>query len=43
MYKLLYSVSFILITFCYSQTSSNDIYFLDMGVAIEPKNDAEKN
>ena len=42
MYKLLYSVSFILITFCYSQTSSNDIYFLDMGVAIEPKNDAEK-
>ena len=42
MYKLLYSASIFLIVFCYSQTSSNDIYFLDMGIVIEPKNSAEK-
>ena len=42
MYKLIYSFLIFLITFCYSQTNSNDIYFLDMGIAIEPKNGAEK-
>ena len=42
MYKLIYSFLIFLITFCHSQTNSNDIYFLDMGIAIEPKNGAEK-
>ncbi len=31
-----------MLAFCYSQTNNNDIYFLDMGVAIEPKNGGEK-
>jgi len=42
MYKVLYSVLIFLVAFCHSQTNGNDIYFLDMGIAIEPKNDAEK-
>ena len=42
MYKVLYSVLIFLVAFCHSQTEGNDIYFLDMGIAIEPKNDAEK-
>ena len=39
---ILVSFLIFLITFCYSQTNSNDIYFLDMGIAIEPKNVVEK-
>ena len=31
-----------MLTFCYCQTNNSDIYFLDMGVAIEPKNVGEK-
>ena len=42
MYRLSYSVFIFLLAFCYSQTNNSDIYFLDMGVAIEPKNGAEK-
>ena len=42
MYKLSYSVFIFLLTFCFSQTSNNETYFLDMGVAIEPKNNGEK-
>ena len=42
MYRLIYSFLIFLITFCYSQTNSSDIYFLDMGIAIEPKNVGEK-
>ena len=42
MYRLLYSILIFLITFCFSQTNNSDIYFLDMGIAIEPKNDGEK-
>ena len=39
MYRLSYSV---LLALCFSQTNNSDIYFLDMGVAIEPKNVVEK-
>ncbi len=42
MYRLLYSIFILLLGLCYSQTNSSDIYFLDMGIAIEPKNDTEK-
>ena len=42
MYRLSYSVFIFLLAFCYSQTNNSDIYFLDMGVAIEPKNVVEK-
>ena len=39
MYRLFYIIFIIFLTFCYSQVDNSDIYFLDMGVAIEPKND----
>ena len=42
MHRLSYSVLILLLTFCFSQINNNDIYFLDMGVAIEPKNGGEK-
>ena len=42
MFRLLYSILIFLFTFCFSQINNSDIYFLDMGVAIEPKNDGEK-
>ena len=42
MFRLLYSILIFLLTFCFSQINNSDIYFLDMGVAIEPKNDGEK-
>ena len=42
MYRLSYSVFIFLMAFCYSQKNNSDIYFLDMGVAIEPKNVVEK-
>ena len=42
MYRLLYRIFILLLGLCYSQTNSSDIYFLDMGIAIEPKNDTEK-
>ena len=42
MYRLSYSVFIFLLTFCFSQINNSDIYFLDMGVAIEPKNGGEK-
>ena len=42
MYRLLYNVFIFLLACCYSQTNNSDIYFLDMGVAIKPKNGEEK-
>ncbi len=42
MYRLSYCVFIFLLAFCFSQTNNSDIYFLDMGVAIEPKNGVEK-
>ena len=42
MYRLSYSVLIFLLTFCFPQINSTDIYFLDMGVAIEPKIGEEK-
>ena len=42
MYRLSYSVLIFLMTFCFSQINNSDIYFLDMGVVIEPKNSKEK-
>ena len=42
MFRQLYSILIFLLTFCFSQINNSDIYFLDMGVAIEPKNDGEK-
>ena len=42
MYRILYSVFIFFLEICYSQTNNNDIYFLDMGVVIEPKNGEEK-
>ena len=42
MYRFSYSVFIFLLTFCFSQINNSDIYFLDMGVAIEPKNVVEK-
>ena len=42
MFRLLYSILIFLFTFCFSQINNSDIYFLDMGVAIEPKNNGEK-
>ena len=42
MYRLSSSVLIFLLTFCFSQVNNSDIYFLDMGVAIEPKNGSEK-
>ena len=41
MYKILYGLIFLL-TFCFSQINDSDIYFLDMGIAIEPKNSGLK-
>ena len=42
MNRLLYNAFIFLFAFCHSQTNNTDIYFLDMGVAIEPKNYADK-
>ena len=42
MYRLLYIVFIFLLALCYSQTDNSDIYFLDMGVAIEPENGVKK-
>ena len=42
MYRLSYSILIFLLTFCFSQINNSDIYFLDMGVVIEPKNSKEK-
>ena len=42
MYRISYSVLIFLLTFCFSQINNSDIYFLDMGIAIEPKNSGEK-
>ena len=42
MNRLLYNAFIFLLAFCHSQTNNTDIYFLDMGVAIEPKNYADK-
>ena len=41
MCRLSYCLIFLL-TFCFSQINNSDIYFLDMGIAIEPKNNGEK-
>ena len=41
MCRLSYCLIFLL-TFCFSQFDNSDIYFLDMGIAIEPKNNGEK-
>tara|TARA_B100002052_G_scaffold280281_1_gene288286 strand:+ start:375 stop:1253 length:879 start_codon:yes stop_codon:yes gene_type:complete len=42
MYRLSYGFLIFLLTFCFTQEKNSDIYFLDMGVAIQPKNDGEK-
>ena len=42
MFRLLYSILIFLLTFCFSQINNSDIYFLDMGIAIEPKSGGEK-
>ena len=42
MYRLPYSFLIFSLTFCFAQTNNSDIYFLDMGVAIEPKTGEEK-
>ncbi len=42
MCRISYSFYIILLGCCFSQTNNSDIYFLDMGIAIKPKNSAEK-
>jgi len=42
MYRLPYSILIFLLTLSFSQINSSDIYFLDMGVAIEPENVGEE-
>jgi len=42
MYRISYNLLIFLVAVCHSQTNNSDIYFLDMGIAIEPKNSAEK-
>ena len=42
MYRISYGVFIFLLSVCHSQSNNGDIYFLDMGVAIEPKNDRGK-
>ena len=42
MYRTLYIVLIFFLAVVYCQTSSADVFFLDMGIAIEPKNGSEK-
>ena len=42
MYKTLYTILIFFLAVVYCQTSSADVFFLDMGIAIEPKNGSEK-
>ena len=42
MYRILYTVLTFFLAVVYCQTSSADVFFLDMGIAIEPKNGSEK-
>ena len=42
MYRTLYTTLIYFLTAAYCQTSSTDVFFLDMGIAIEPKNGSEK-
>ncbi len=42
MYRTLYTILIFFLAVVYCQTSSADIFFLDMGIAIEPKNGSEK-
>ena len=42
MYRTLYTVLIFFLAVVYCQTSSADVFFLDMGIAIEPKNGSEK-
>ena len=41
MYKTLYTILIFFLAVVYCQTSSADVFFLDMGIAIEPKNGSE--
>ena len=42
MYRTLYTILVFSLAVVYCQTSSADVFFLDMGIAIEPKNGSEK-
>ena len=42
MYRNLYTILVSSLAVVYCQTSSADVFFLDMGIAIEPKNGSEK-
>ena len=42
MYRTLYTILVSSLAVVYCQTSSADVFFLDMGIAIEPKNGSEK-
>ena len=42
MYRTLYTVLIFFLAVVYCQTGSADVFFLDMGIAIEPKNGSEK-
>ena len=42
MYRISYSFLIFLLTYCFSQINDSNIYFLDMGIAIEQKNSGEK-
>ena len=42
MYRTLYSILVSSLAVVYCQISSEDVFFLDMGIAIEPKNGSEK-
>ena len=42
MYRTLYTILIFFLAVVYCQTSSADVFFLDMGIAIEPKNGSEK-
>ena len=42
MNRISHYIFIFLLSVCHSQTNNSDMYFLDMGVAIEPKQDEEK-
>ena len=42
MNRISHYIFIFLLSACHSQTNNSDMYFLDMGVAIEPKQDEEK-
>ena len=42
MYRILYPILIFFLGVAYCQTSSADVFLLDMGIAIEPKNGSEK-